>query len=69
MSNASSTKTKLSPLYKLLYLLKLNNIPELKELKFACKFKMKTLSRCFENCFQLASPVHIYSKRFAANEN
>ena len=30
---------------------------------------MKTLPRCFENYFQLASQVHIYSTRFAANEN
>ena len=38
-------------------------------LKFARKFKMKTLPECFENYFQLASQVHIYSTRFAANEN
>ena len=30
---------------------------------------MKTLPKCFENYFQLASQVHIYSTRFAANEN
>ena len=69
ISSAPLTKTKLSPLYKQLRLLKLNNIHELEVLKFACKFKMKTLSGCFENYFQLASRVHIYSTRFAANEN
>ena len=30
---------------------------------------MKTLPKCFENYFQLASQVHIYSIRCAANEN
>ena len=30
---------------------------------------MKSLPKCFENYFQLASQVHIYSTRFAANEN
>ena len=30
---------------------------------------MKTLPKCFENYFQLASQVHIYSTRFATNEN
>ena len=62
-------KTKLSPLYEQLHLLNLNNIYQLEVLKFARKFKMKTLPEFFENYFQLASQVHIYSTRFAANEN
>ena len=68
ISNTPLIKTKLSPLYEQLHLLKLN-IYQLKVLKFASKFKMKTLSKCFENHFQLASQVHIYSTRFAANED
>ena len=69
MSNTPVIKIKLSPLYEKLHLLNLNNICQLEVLKFACKFKMKTLPKCFENYFQLASQVHIYSTRFAANEN
>ena len=62
-------KTKLSLLYEQLHLLNLSNNYQLEVLKFASKFKMKTLPKCFENYFQLASQVHIYSTRFAANEN
>ena len=69
ISNAPLIKTKLSPLYEQLHLLNLNNIYQLEVLKFARKFKMKTLPKCFKNYFQLASQVHIYSTRFAANEN
>ena len=69
ISNVPLIKTKLSSLYEQLHLLKLNNIYQLEVLKFACKFKMKTLPKCFENYFQLASQSHIYSTRFASNEN
>ena len=69
ISNAPLIKTKLSSSFEQLHLLKLNNTYELKVLKFACKFKMNTLPRCFENYFQLAFQVHIYSRRYAANEN
>ena len=69
ITNAPWIKTKLSPLYEQLHLLNLSNIYQLKVLKFACKFKMKTLPKCFENYYQLASQVHIYSTRFAADEN
>ena len=62
-------KTKLSPLHEQLHLLNLNNIYQQEVLKFACKFNMKILPKCFENYFQLASQVHIYSTRFVANEN
>ena len=67
ISNISLIKTKLPPLYEQLHLLKLNNIYELEVLKFACKFNMKTLPRCFENYFQLVFEVHTYSTIFAAN--
>ena len=60
---------KLSPLYEQLHLLKLNNIYQLEVLKFVCKFKIKALPKSFENYFQLASQVHIYLTRFAANEH
>ena len=69
ISNAPLIKTKLSLLYKQLHLLNLNNIYQVEVLKFARKFKMKTLPKCFKNYFQLASQVHIYSTRFAADEN
>ena len=69
VNNVPLIQTKLSPLSEQLHLLKLNNIYELEVLKFACKFKMKTLSKCFENYFQLDSQVHIYSTRLTANEN
>ena len=62
-------ETKLFPLYEQLHLLNLNNIYLLEVLKFACKFKMKTLPKSFENSYQLASQVHIYSTRFATDEN
>ena len=54
ISNALLIKTKLSTLYEQLHLLELN-IYELEVLKFACKFKMNSLPRCFENYFQLSS--------------
>ena len=69
ISNVPLIKTKLSPFYEQLHLLNLNNIYQKEVLKFACKFKMKNLPKCFENYFQSASQVHIYSTRFAANKN
>ena len=69
VNNVPLIQTKLAPLSEQLHLLKLNIIYELEVLKFACKFKMKTLSKCFENYFQLDSQVHIYSTRLTANEN
>ena len=69
ISNAPLIKTKLSPLYKHLHLLKSNKIYELEVLKLACKFKMKTLPKCFENYSQLASQVHNHLTRYADSEN
>ena len=63
MCNALLIKTKLSALYALLHLLKLNNIYKLEVWKFAYEFKMKTLLRCFKKLFSIGfSSPHLLDK-------
>ena len=64
ITKTSFFKTKLSPLYDELKLLKLNKIYELEVSKLMYKFKSKSLPICFKKYFVLPSKVHSYSTRF-----
>ena len=69
ITKSSFFKTKLSPLYDELKLLKLNNIYNLEVSKLMYKFKSKSLSICFNKYFVFHSKVHSYSTRFATGDN
>ena len=65
----TSLKTRLFPLYQELNLLKVKDVFELEVLKFVYKFKNKTLPEIFDNYYQSASEIHVYSTRFAIYYN
>ena len=69
ITKTSFFKTKLSPLYDELKLLKLNNIYKLEISKIMCKFKSKSLPNCFNEYFVLPSKVRSYSIRFVTGDN
>ena len=69
ITKTSFFKTKLSPLYYELKLLKLNNIYKLEVLKLMYKLKSKSLPICFNEYFVLPSKVHSYSTRFVTGDN
>ena len=61
ITKTSFFKTKLSPLYDELKLLKLHNIYKLEVSKLMYKFKSKSLPICFNEYFLSSSEVHSYS--------
>ena len=69
ITKTSFFKTKISPLYDELKLLKLNNIYKLEVSKFMYKFKSKSLPICSDEYFVLPSKVHSYSTRFVTGDN
>ena len=69
ITKTSFFKTKLSPLYDKLKLLKLNSSYKLEVSKLMYKFKSKSLPICFNEYFVLPSKVHSYSTRFVAGDN
>ena len=62
-------KTKISPLYDKLNLLRLDDIYKLEVLKFMFSFKMKILPNCFKDYFTIPSEIHEYLTRFACDDN
>ena len=62
-------KTKVSPLYDELKLLKLNKIYKLEISKLMYKFKFESLPICFNQYFVLPSETHSYSTRFVTGDN
>ena len=69
ITKTSFFKTKLSPVYDKLKLLKLNNIYKLEVSKLMYKFISKSLPICFNEYFVLLSKVHFYSTRFVTGDN
>ena len=63
------TKTKISPLYNKLNLLRLNDTYKLEVLKFMFSFKKKILPNCFKDYFTITSEIHEYPTRFACDDN
>ena len=62
-------KTKISPLYDELNLLRLDDIYKLEVLKFMFSFKKKILPNCFKDYFTISSEVHEYPTGFACDDN
>ena len=62
-------KTKISPLYDKLNLLRLSDIYKLEVLKFMFSFKKKILPNCFKGYFTIPSEIHEYPTRFACDDN
>ena len=58
-------KTKISPLYDKLNLLRLDDIYKLEVLKFMFSFEKKTLPNCFKDYFTIPSEMHEYPIKFA----
>ena len=62
-------KTKISPLYDKLNLLRLDDIYKLEVLKFMFGFKKKIPPNCFKDYFTIPSEIHKYPTRFACGDN
>ena len=62
-------KTKISPLFDKLNLLRLDDIYKLEVLKFMFSFKKKILLNCFKDYFTIPSEIHEYPARFACDDN
>ena len=62
-------KTKISPLYDKVNLLRLDDIYKLEVLKFMFSFKKKILPNCFKDYFTIPSEIHEYPTRFACDDN
>ena len=64
-----SFKTKISPLYDKLNLLRLDDIYKSEVLKLMFSFKKKILPNCFKDYFTIPSKIHEYPTRFACDDN
>jgi len=58
-----------TPLYKNLNVLKLNDIHQLELAKFMHKLHHRALPKIFDNFFKNISNIHSYKTRFADNQN
>ena len=62
-------KTKISPLYDKLNLLRLDDIYKLEVLKFMFSFNQKILPNCFKDYFTIPWKIHEYPTRLACDDN
>ena len=66
ISNSSRLKTKITPLYYQLKLLKLNKIYKLQLIKFKCNLKKQNLPTIFQQYYCSVAAVHCHKTRQAS---